>query len=44
MKIYSKAVPQATFADIEKKMREEDFKVFLIALVISPCLQAIRMN
>ncbi|KAJ9241347.1 transcriptional regulator family: Zinc finger, CCHC-type [Paecilomyces variotii] len=32
MKIYSKAVPQATFADIEKKMREEDFKVFLIAL------------
>jgi len=36
LKVYSKAVPQATFVDIEKKMREENFKVFLIALVLSP--------
>lgn len=33
LKIYSKAVPQATFVDIEKKMREEDFKIYLIAMV-----------
>lgn len=33
LKIYSKAVPQATFVDIEKKLREEDFKIYLIAMV-----------
>jgi len=32
-KIYSKAVPQATLVDIEKKMREENFNVYLIAMV-----------
>lgn len=32
-KVYSKAAPQATFVDIEKKMREEDFKIYLIAMV-----------
>jgi hypothetical protein len=31
--MYSKAVPTATFADIEKKMRQENFEVFLVALV-----------
>jgi hypothetical protein len=31
--MYSKAVPTASFADIEKKMRQENFKIFLIALV-----------
>ncbi|CAG8027130.1 unnamed protein product [Penicillium salamii] len=33
LKIYSKSSPEETFADIEKKMREEDFKIFIIALV-----------
>ncbi|CAG8193498.1 unnamed protein product [Penicillium olsonii] len=32
LKIYSKSSPDQTFADIEKKMREEDYKVFIIAL------------
>ncbi|PGH15290.1 hypothetical protein AJ79_02455 [Helicocarpus griseus UAMH5409] len=32
IKIYSKAVPLATFDEIEKKMRAENFKVHLIAL------------
>ncbi|KAK2741191.1 hypothetical protein FQN55_008454 [Onygenales sp. PD_40] len=32
IKMYSKAVPMATFADIEKKLREENFKVYLIGL------------
>ncbi|KAL2386934.1 hypothetical protein RJZ90_000240 [Blastomyces dermatitidis] len=32
MKVYSKAVPLATFDQIEKKMREENFKVYLIGL------------
>ncbi|KAJ5570007.1 uncharacterized protein N7459_009437 [Penicillium hispanicum] len=32
LQVYSKAVPSATFADIEKKMREENFKIHLIAL------------
>lgn len=31
--MYSKAVPTATFADIEKKMRQENFEIFLVALV-----------
>lgn len=31
--IYTKAAPDVTYVDIEKKMREEGFKVFLIALV-----------
>lgn len=35
LKIYSKANPQATFADIEKKMREEGFKIYLIGMVSS---------
>ena len=33
IKIYSKAVPQATFADIERKMREDNFNIYLIAMV-----------
>ncbi|PGH09102.1 hypothetical protein GX51_00856 [Blastomyces parvus] len=32
IKVYSKAVPLATFDQIEKKMREENFKVYLIGL------------
>lgn len=32
-KIYSKASPEETFADIEKKMREENFAIYIIALV-----------
>ena len=32
-KVYSKAAPQATLVDIEKKMREEDFNIYLIAMV-----------
>ncbi|KAJ5454483.1 uncharacterized protein N7458_005439 [Penicillium daleae] len=32
IQIYTKAVPDATYVDIEKKMREEGFKIFLIAL------------
>ncbi|KAI5299789.1 hypothetical protein KEM55_001766, partial [Ascosphaera atra] len=31
-KIYSKAVPEATLVDIEMKMREEKFKIYLIGL------------
>ena len=33
IQIYTKAVPDATYVDIEKKMREDGFKIFLIALV-----------
>lgn len=33
LQVYSKAVPDATFVDIEKKLREENFNIFLIALV-----------
>ncbi|KAJ5345040.1 hypothetical protein N7452_003044 [Penicillium brevicompactum] len=32
LKIYSKSSPEETFADIEKKMREEAFKIHIIAL------------
>ncbi|EER45443.1 zinc knuckle transcription factor [Histoplasma capsulatum var. duboisii H88] len=32
IKIYSKAVPMATFDEIERKMREENFEVYLIGL------------
>ncbi|OAX80629.1 hypothetical protein ACJ72_05035 [Emergomyces africanus] len=32
IKMYSKAVPLATFDQIEKKMRQENFKVYLIGL------------
>ncbi|KAL4896780.1 hypothetical protein BDV59DRAFT_113385 [Aspergillus ambiguus] len=32
LKIYSKAVPEATYLDIEKRMREENFYFYLIAL------------
>jgi hypothetical protein len=35
IQIYTKAVPDATYVDIEKKMRDEGFKIFLIALVRS---------
>ncbi|KAJ6135334.1 zinc knuckle transcription factor [Penicillium capsulatum] len=31
-KVYTKAVPTATYVDIEKKLREEKFNVYLIAL------------
>lgn len=33
LQVYSKAVPDASFVDIEKKLREENFNIFLIALV-----------
>jgi hypothetical protein len=33
IQIYTKAVPEATYVNIEKKMREEEFKIYLIALV-----------
>ncbi|OQE96734.1 hypothetical protein PENNAL_c0001G00878 [Penicillium nalgiovense] len=32
LKIYSKAVPHATWADIEKKMRVDDFNIYIIAM------------
>ncbi|PYI12316.1 hypothetical protein BO78DRAFT_434684 [Aspergillus sclerotiicarbonarius CBS 121057] len=32
LKVYSKALPQATFVEIENKMREENFNIYLIAL------------
>ncbi|KAI2730338.1 transcriptional regulator family: Zinc finger, CCHC-type [Penicillium roqueforti] len=32
LKIYSKAVPNATWADIEKKMREDNFNIYIIAM------------
>ncbi|KAJ5848472.1 hypothetical protein N7455_012429 [Penicillium solitum] len=32
LKIYSKAVPHATWADIERKMREDDFNIYIIAM------------
>ncbi|BCS27271.1 putative zinc knuckle transcription factor (CnjB) [Aspergillus puulaauensis] len=31
-KVYCKAAPNATFVDIEKKMREQSFNIYLIAL------------
>lgn len=37
LKIYSKAVPHATWADIERKMREDDFNIYIIAMVINHC-------
>ena len=33
IRIYSKAVPDATFVDIEKRMREENCGLYLIAEV-----------
>lgn len=38
IKIYSKAVPSATFVDIEKKLREKNSKIYIIALVRCPLL------
>ena len=38
MEIYTKAAPDATYVDIAKKMREEEFRIFLIALV---CLRSV---
>lgn len=35
-KVYCKAAPNATFVDIEKKMREQSFSIYLIALVSEP--------
>lgn len=32
-RIYSKAAPDATFVDIEKKMREDNFNIYTCALV-----------
>ncbi|KAJ5606305.1 hypothetical protein N7510_009086 [Penicillium lagena] len=32
LSIYSKAVPAATFVDIEKKMRDDNFNIYFIAL------------
>lgn len=37
-KVYCKAAPNATFVDIEKKMREQSFNIYLIALVGKPYL------
>ncbi|KAJ5281139.1 hypothetical protein N7478_006511 [Penicillium angulare] len=36
LQVYSKAVPLSTYADIEKKMREGEFKIHLIALEKEP--------
>lgn len=36
LQAYSKAVPEATYQGIAKKMREESFKLFLIGLVSLP--------
>lgn len=36
LKIYSKAVPMATYQDIEKKLREENLGIYLIGLVRFP--------
>ncbi|KAJ5679588.1 hypothetical protein N7462_007832 [Penicillium macrosclerotiorum] len=36
LQVYSKAVPDATYADIEKKMRKDKFKIFLIGLEKEP--------
>lgn len=46
LKIYSKAVPDATFVNIEKKMREEDFKIYLIAMEkpVGECLSIINLQ
>lgn len=33
LNIYSKAVPQATFVDIENKLRETNLNVYLIGMV-----------
>ena len=35
LKIYSKAVPDATFVDIENKMRQDNLNFYLIAMVSS---------
>ena len=34
--VYAKSSPAATFVDIEKKMREENFNIYMIALVGLP--------
>ncbi|KAL2005611.1 hypothetical protein VTN00DRAFT_10104 [Thermoascus crustaceus] len=46
LKVYSKAAPQATFVDIEKKMREENFKIYLIALEkdVGDCISLINLQ
>jgi hypothetical protein len=48
LKIYTKAVPDASFVDIEEKMRQESFNIYLIALVcpvpamvIPPCTNSL---
>lgn len=33
LQVYSKACPDATIQDIEKKMREEKLRIYIIALV-----------
>jgi hypothetical protein len=33
LQVYTKAVPKATYVDIEKKMREEKFLLYTIAVV-----------
>ncbi|KAL6229752.1 hypothetical protein BDW75DRAFT_249334 [Aspergillus navahoensis] len=46
LKIYSKAVPDATFADIETKMRAESFNIYLIAMgrEMSDCISLINLQ
>ncbi|KAJ0414352.1 hypothetical protein BJY00DRAFT_33021 [Aspergillus carlsbadensis] len=46
LKIYTKAVPDASFVDIEKKMRQESFNIYLIALEreISDCISLINLQ
>ncbi|CBF74632.1 hypothetical protein AN4133.2 [Aspergillus nidulans FGSC A4] len=46
LKIYSKAVPNATFADIEEKMRAESFNIYLIAMErqTSDCISLISLQ
>lgn len=33
LQVFSKAAPEATYVEIEKKMREENFSLYTIAVV-----------
>ncbi|GAT26981.1 zinc knuckle transcription factor [Aspergillus luchuensis] len=46
LKVYSKSLPQATFVDIENKLREEDLNFYLIALdkEVNDCISLIDLQ
>ncbi|KKK26200.1 hypothetical protein ARAM_003867 [Aspergillus rambellii] len=46
LKAYSKAVPEASFLDIEMKMRDENFNIYLIAMErqVSECISLINLQ